>query len=132
MPASCREPYGITSTPFVSRCGLKWLLLSNFLTDRSWPVAASCQRARQPDAYTWSGAAERLNHLVDQSQATTGVLQAQLAGNQINAELAGRITSLRPQLALQGQAHTTALEMRVRTRTAQADITRQFFGGKMK
>lgn len=76
--------------------------------------------------------AERLNRLVDQSQAATGALQAQQAGNQINAELAGQLMALRQQLALQGQAANADGEMRTRTEAAQAEITREFFGGKMK
>lgn len=76
--------------------------------------------------------AERLNRLVDQSQQATGALQAQQAGNQINAELAGQIMALRQQMALQGQAANADAEMRARTQAAQAEITRQFYGGKMQ
>lgn len=76
--------------------------------------------------------AERLNRLVDQSQQATGALQAQQAGNQINAELAGQIMALRQQLALQGQAANADAEMRTRKEAAQAEVTRHFFGGKMQ
>lgn len=76
--------------------------------------------------------AERLNRLVEQSQQATGALQAQQAGNQINAELAGQIMALRQQLALQGQASNADAEMRTRKEAAQAEVTRQFFGGKMQ
>lgn len=77
-------------------------------------------------------AGERLNKLVNQSQAATGALQAQQAGNQISAELAGQLMALRQQLALQGQAQSADQEMRTRQDAAQAEITRQFFGGTMK
>lgn len=76
--------------------------------------------------------AQRLNRLVDQSQSATGALQAQQAGNQINAELAGQLIALRQQMALQGQAQAADQEMRARNDAAQAEITREFFGGKMK
>lgn len=40
--------------------------------------------------------------------------------------------ALPQQLALQGQAANADAEMRARTNAIQADITRQFFGGKMQ
>lgn len=48
--------------------------------------------------------AARINQLVSQSNSAAGVLQAQQAGNQINAELVAQIQSLRQQLILQSQA----------------------------
>lgn len=76
--------------------------------------------------------AERLNRLVDQSNSATGALQAQQAGNQINAELAGQLMALRQQLALQAQATNAEAGLRARSEKAQAEITREFFGGKMQ
>lgn len=76
--------------------------------------------------------AGRLNRLVDQSNSAAGALQAQQAGNQINAELVGQMMALRQQLALQAQAQNAEAGMRAREEKAQADITREFFGGKMK
>lgn len=98
-------------------------------------VTASTRQAAISNAATLDSLpndAERLNKLVDQSNASTGALQAQQAGNQINAELAGQMMALRQQLALQAQAQNAEAGMRAKSDMAQAEITREFFGGKMK
>lgn len=76
--------------------------------------------------------AARLNNLVEQSNKASGALAATQAGNQINAELAGQLMSLRQQLALQGQAQAADQEMRAKEAAAQAVINRHFLGGKLK
>lgn len=52
--------------------------------------------------------ASRLNSLVSQSNRASGTLEAQQAGNQINAELAAQIQKQRQQQAVQAQADSTA------------------------
>lgn len=98
-------------------------------------ATASTRQAAMSNAATLDALpadAQRLNRLVDQSQSATGALQAQQAGNQINAELAGQMMALRQQLALQAQATNAESGLRARSEKAQADITREFFGGKMQ
>lgn len=52
--------------------------------------------------------ASRLNNLVSQSNSASGALEAQQAGNQINAELASQIQKQRQQQAMQSQADSAA------------------------
>jgi len=78
------------------------------------------------------GDAERINRLVGQSQAAGGVLQAQQAGNQINAELAGQLMSLRQQLIMQAQAQQADQLARQKEAAARSDMMLTILGGKSK
>lgn len=72
--------------------------------------------------------AVRINELVRQSQNATGALQAQQAGNQINAELAFQILQLRQEMATQAIAGNTAQLAEQQRREAQAQVN-VLFGG---
>lgn len=74
--------------------------------------------------------AARLNNLVSQSNNASGALEAQQAGNQINAELASQIQKMRLQQAMQSQADSAAAlaaaEER-QQRTDDAKVTSKMF-----
>lgn len=68
--------------------------------------------------------ASRINSLVSQSNGASGALEAQQAGNQINAELASQIQKQRQQQAMQAQADSAAALAAAEERQQQANDSR--------
>jgi P-type conjugative transfer protein TrbJ len=72
--------------------------------------------------------ASRINELANQSQNATGALEAQMAGNQINVEIAQQLVKLRQELATQGIAGNTAALADQQRQEARARVN-VLFGG---
>lgn len=72
--------------------------------------------------------ARRINDMINQSQNASGTLEAQQAGNQINAELVQQIQLQRAQQLSQAQAQNAAALQQQQKEADKAAVTRTFFG----
>lgn len=73
--------------------------------------------------------AARLYDLINQSQSAEGALQAQQAGNQINAEMVQQLQYLRSHLLTQSQTQNSQIIVKQKEREADQRVTKFFFGG---
>lgn len=91
---------------------------------------ATFHSAKQQDSL--NSEAQRLNDLASQSQAATGTLEAQQAGNQINVEVAQQIQKMRAQQLAQDQANNAALLQKQKEQESQQAINAVVFGTKQQ
>ena len=90
--------------------------------------ASALNAARQQDDL--GAEAARINQLADQSQAATGVLQAQQAATQVNVEVAQQIQKMRQQQLVADQAAAAVQLQQQRKQEASAEISRKLLGGQ--
>lgn len=96
-------------------------------TTRDTIAGAVTNAAQQQDSL--APEAQRIKDLAAQSQAATGLLEVQQAGNQINVELVQQVQKSRAQQLAQDQATSAALLQQQRAKEAEAELSRRFIGG---
>jgi len=96
-------------------------------TTRDTITGAVTNAAQQQDGL--APEAQRIKDLAAQSQAATGLLEVQQAGNQINVELVQQVQKSRAQQLAQDQATSAALLQQQRAKEAEAELSRRFIGG---
>jgi len=88
--------------------------------------ASALNAAQQQDGL--AAEASRINALAEQSQAATGVLQAQQAATQVNIEVAQQIQKMRQQQLVADQAAAAAQLQQQRKQEASIAVTKTFLG----
>jgi P-type conjugative transfer protein TrbJ len=90
--------------------------------------ASALNAARQQDDLP--AEASRINSLAEQSQAATGMLQAQQAATQVNIEVAQQLQKMRQQQLVADQASAAAQLQQQRKQEASAAISKKLLGGQ--